>query len=292
MYRMKRLLVILGLQLLAFWEVWHWYVTRAVYSWDQPWGVLAFVAAIVFLIVSRKPLPQNERSLWLPAVLILVYAATYFVLPPLGRALIAFTAVAVTASLLRFGKAFHAGLFGLFYLSLPTIPTLQFFGGYPLRIVVAELTAPILRLAGFAVVAEGTCLNWSGHLIWIDAPCSGIKMLWVGLFLTFVVLCLYELPLRKILLLMPLVGIVIMGANVFRAVALFYIEAGVLDFPAWSHEYAGVIAFVLEAAGIIFTVFFMRRGSIVGAALRGRPSIDSTQGRPRRAAPTVEPNQV
>jgi hypothetical protein len=33
-----------------------------------------------------------------------------------------------------------------------------------------------------------------------------------------------------------------MGANVFRAVALFYIEAGVLDFPAWSHEYAGVIA--------------------------------------------------
>lgn len=260
MFGMKRLLLILGLQLLAFWEVWHWYVTRAVYSWDQPWGVLAFVAAILFLILSQKPLPQDERSLWLPAVLILVYVATYFVLPPLARALIAFTAVAVTASLLRFGKAFHAGLLGLFYLSLPTIPTLQFFGGYPLRIVVAELTAPILRIAGFAVVAEGACLNWSGHLIWIDAPCSGIKMLWVGLFLTFVVLCLYELPLRKILLLMPLVGIVIMGTNVFRAVALFYIEAGVLDFPAWSHEYAGVIAFALEAAGIVFTVFFLQRG--------------------------------
>jgi exosortase/archaeosortase family protein len=260
MYGMKRLLLVLGLQLLAFGEVWHWYATRAVYSWDQPWGVLAFVAAILFLIVSRKPLPQHDRSLWLPAVLILVYAATYFVLPPLARALIAFTAVAGTASLLRFGKAFHAGLFGLFYLSLPTIPTLQFFGGYPLRIIVAELTAPILRIAGFAVVAEGTCLNWSGQLIWIDAPCSGIKMLWVGLFLTFVVLCFYELPLRKTLLLMPLVGIVILGANVFRAVALFYIEAGVLDFPAWSHEYAGVIAFVLEATGIVLTIGFNCRG--------------------------------
>ena len=167
---MKRLALILGLQLGAFWEVWHWYVTRAVYSWDQPWGVVAFVAAILFLILSRRPLPQNERSLWLPAVLILVYAATYFALPPLARAMIAFTAVAVTASLVRFGKAFHAGLFGLVYLSLPTIPTLQFFGGYPLRIVVADLTAPILRIAGFAVVAEGTCLNWSGQLIWIDAP--------------------------------------------------------------------------------------------------------------------------
>ena len=267
MYGMKRLLLILGLQLLAFWEVWHWYVTRAVYSWDQPWGVVAFVAAILFLIVSRKPLPRNDRSLWLPAALILVYAATYFVLPPLARAMIAFTAVAVTASLLRFGKAFHAGLFGLFYLSLPTIPTLQFFGGYPLRIVVAELSAPILRIGGFAVVADGTCLNWSGQLIWIDAPCSGIKMLWVGLFLTFVVLCFHELSLRKTLLLMPLVGVVIMGANVFRAVALFYIEAGVLDFPAWSHEYAGVIAFVLEAVGIISAVFFMQRRKVCDVTL-------------------------
>jgi len=257
---MKRVPLILGLQLVAFWEVWHWYVTRAVYSWDQPWGVVAFVAAILFLIVSRKPLPQNERPLWLPAALILVYVVTYFVLPPLARAMIAFTAIAVTASLLRFGKGFHAGLFGLVYLSLPTIPTLQFFGGYPLRVVVAEFTAPILRMAGFGVVAEGTCLNWSGKLIWIDAPCSGIKMLWVGLFLTFVVLCFHELPLRKVLLLMPLVAIVIMGANVFRAVALFYIEAGVLDFPAWSHEYAGVVAFVLEAAGIISLVFMLRKG--------------------------------
>jgi len=56
------------------------------------------------------------------------------------------------------------------------------------------------------------------------------------------------------------VGIVIMVANVFRAVALFYIEAGVLDFPVWSHEYAGVIAFMLEAAGIISLVSTLRKG--------------------------------
>src|SRR5262249_45077340 len=156
---------------------------------------------------------------------------------PLARATVAFTALAVSLSSLRFGKAFHSGLFGLFYLSLPTIPTLQFFGGYPMRMIVSEVTAPILRLNGFAVTAEGTCLNWAGHLIWIDAPCSGIKMLWVGLFLTFVVLCLYELPLLKTFLLLPLVGIVIMVANIFRAMALFYIEAGVLDMPSWGHEY-------------------------------------------------------
>ena len=85
-------------------------------------------------------------------------------------------------------------------------------------------------------------------------------MLWVGLLLTFVVLCFHELSLRKTLLLMPLVGIVIMAANVFRAVALFYIEARVLDFPAGSHECAGVIAFILEAVGIISLVFTVRKG--------------------------------
>jgi exosortase/archaeosortase family protein len=259
---MKRLLLILSIQVLAFWDTWRWYVSRAVYSWDQPWGVLALIAAIVFLVASRKPWPQTERSLLLPTLLTIFYAATYLPFGPLARATVAFTAIAVTMSSLRFGKSFHPGLFGLFYLSLPTLPTLQFFGGYPLRVVVAELTAPILRLNGFAVAPEGTCLNWAGRMIWIDAPCSGIKMLWVGLFLTFVVLCLYELPLLKTLLVLPLAGVVILITNVFRAVALFYLEADVLSLPSWGHEYAGVIAFMLEAAGIIAVVWLMRRRSV------------------------------
>ncbi|HET6972631.1 MAG TPA: archaeosortase/exosortase family protein [Pyrinomonadaceae bacterium] len=259
---MKRLLLIVGLQVFAFWDVWRWYVSRAVYSWDQPWGVLALIAAIVFLLASRQPGPPADRSLLLPTLLTIFYMATFLSFGPLARATVAFTALAVTTSSLRFGKSFHPGLFGLFYLSLPTLPTLQFFGGYPLRVVVAEITAPILRMSGFAVIPEGTCLNWAGKLIWIDAPCSGIKMLWVGLFLTFVVLCLYELPLLKTLVLLPLVGVVILVTNVFRAVALFYIEAGVLNTPSWGHEYAGVIAFVLEAAGIIGIVLRLRRGNV------------------------------
>ncbi|HEU4509836.1 MAG TPA: archaeosortase/exosortase family protein [Pyrinomonadaceae bacterium] len=264
---MKRILLIVGLQLLAFWDVWRWYVSRAVYSWDQPWGLLAFVAAFAFLFVSKKPLPAGERSLLVPALLIAVYAATYFFLPPLGRALIAFTALAATLSSLRFGRTFHAGLFGLFYLSLPTLPTLQFFGGYPLRLVVAGMTAPILRIAGFAVVMEGTCLNWGGKLIWIDAPCSGIKMLWVGMFLTFALLCLYELPAIKTLSLISLAFVVIVLGNVFRALALFYIEAGVLRMPSWGHDYAGVVAFVLEAAGIVSIMYLLRKENVCGPAV-------------------------
>jgi len=267
---MKRILLIAGLQLIAFWDVWLWYLARAAYSWDQPWGLLAFAAALAFLFVSKKPLPAGERSLLVPALLVLVYAATYFFLPPLARAVIAFTALAATLSSLRLGRTFHPGLFGLFYLSLPAIPTLQFFGGYPLRLVVAGLTAPILRIAGFAVVVEGTCLNWGGKLIWIDAPCSGIKMLWVGMLLTFLLLCLYELPAVKALMLLFLAFVVIVVGNVFRAVALFYMEAGVLSMPSWGHDYAGVVAFVLQAAGIISIMFILRRENVCG------PEVSST----------------
>lgn len=264
---MKRILLIGGLQLLAFWDVWRWYVSRAVHSWDQPWGLLAFVAAFVFLFTSRKPLPREERSLLVPAALIVLYIATYSVFPPLARAIVAFTAVAATASVLRFGKLFHPGLYGLFYLSLPALPTLQFFGGYPLRVVVAGLTAPILRIGGFAVVPEGTCLNWAGRLIWIDAPCSGIKMLWVGMFLTFALLCLYELPIIKSVLLVLLTFAVVIAANVFRAVALFYIETRVFEMPSWGHEYAGVVAFIFEAAGIVSILLMLQKRNVCGGAV-------------------------
>lgn len=264
---MKRILLLVGLQLIAFWEVWQWYVSRALYSWDQPWGLLAFVAAFVVLFTSKKPLPAKAPSLLIPTLLIGVYAATYFVFPPLARAAIAFTAFAVTLTSLRFGKLFHPGVMGLFCLSLPTIPSLQFVGGYPLRIIVAQVAAPILRLGGFAVVPEGTCLNWAGKLIWIDGPCSGIKMLWVGMFLTFVLICLYDLPIVKSLLLMPMAVVVIIAGNVFRGVALFYLESGILNMPWWGHDYAGVVSFVFQGVAIVAIVFRLRKGTVCAGAV-------------------------
>ncbi len=261
---MTRILLIVGLQLVAFWPVWRWYVSRLVDSSDQPWGLLALVTAFLFLLRTSAA-PRKESSLLPVTITIVLYSATYSLLPPLARAAIAFTAIALTISSLCFGKSFHFGLLGLLYLSLPLLPSLQFFGGYPMRVVVAEVTAPILRLAGFAVASEGTCLNWAGQLIWIDAPCSGIKMLWVGLYLTFALVCLYELPAVKTALLLPLAFVVIMAGNVFRAVALFYLEAGVLRMPSWGHEYAGLVSFVLVSAAIVSIVLVLRREKRCGS---------------------------
>ena len=196
----------------------------------------------------------------MPALLVLVYAASYTLLPPLLRALVAVTALGCTASLLRFGRLFHPALLGLLYLALPLIPSLQFYGGYPLRALVAGLVAPLLRLGGYAVTREGTCLNWAGRLIWVDAPCSGVRMLWVGLFVACVLACLYGLrPARTLLALAASFAAIILG-NVLRAAALFYFEAGIVEAPPWAHDYAGLAAFA--AVAVFITLAVRRIGGI------------------------------
>ena len=133
--------------------------------------------------------------------------------------------------------------------------------------LVAGLAAPILRLGGFAVAQEGTCLNWAGKLIWIDAPCSGVRMLWVGLYLTFALVCIYELRLFKTVVLLTAALFAIIAGNVFRAVALFYFESGVFPMPAWAHDYTGLVAFALVATGIVAALYFIRREKSCGELL-------------------------
>jgi hypothetical protein len=191
---MIRALLIIAAQIIAFWPVWRWYAARVGGSTDEAWGLLPAFACVAYFIWRGKTAESDTVKLELlfPVLLVLTYAASYQFLPPLLRAVVAVTAVGCTASLLRFGRRFHPGILGLLYLSLPLIPSLQFYGGYPLRAFVAMAAAPLLRLGGFAVVQEGTCLNWAGRLIWVDAPCSGIRMLWVGMF----VACAARLSIR------------------------------------------------------------------------------------------------
>jgi exosortase/archaeosortase family protein len=249
-------------QLVAFWPVWRWYVVRVGESADERWGLLALATALFFVFRQKISSQTIERSLTVPSLAVLLYVATYAVFPPLARAGLAFTAIGVTLSLIRFGKSFHPGVLGLLWLSLPLVPSLQFYLGHPLRVIVATLTAPILRLGGFAVVHEGTCLNWNGQLIWIDAPCSGVRMLWAGLYLVLALVCIYELRFLKTLLCLTVAIFVIIAGNVFRAVALFYFESGVFPMPTWAHEYTGLVAFALVATCTVAVVHFIRGNKV------------------------------
>ncbi len=261
--------MLLLLQLAAFWPVWTWYAKRfAAGNGDDQWCLLAGVTAIVFLLIQRKTLATRDikvASTWFISTLFMVaYAAAFHLLPPMLRAVIAVIALGFTLSQCLVRKPPQPAIVGLLLLALPIIPMLQFYLGYPLRMVVGAVTAPLLQLSGLAVVREGTCLNWNGQLISIDAPCSGIKMLWAGMFLLFAVASFYRLTALKTVWAALVATIVIVAGNILRASALFYLEAGVLNLPATinpnlAHAGVGFVTFLFTAIGIVGSVRWLQQ---------------------------------
>lgn len=259
---MTKPLVIIALQLAAFWSVWRWYALRVTSSGDDAWGVLALIVVATLCWFKRKEV-EKDFSLLLPTVFTFLYFVTFPFLPPLLRAVLAMSAIAFTLGNIFFKTRFHFGLFSLSLLSLPLIPSLQFYLGYPMRLIVGFAAAPVLRLGGLAVYAEGSCLNWGGKLIWIDAPCSGVKMLWAGLFLASVLVCFYELKFFKSLLVLITAFAAIIAGNIFRALALFYIEAEIIKTPSWMHEATGVVSFALVGICIAAFVLWLRKANFI-----------------------------
>lgn len=246
---------LLLLQLAAFWPAWQWFWWRMTTCPNEIWEVLplAAVAGMVFLrwnASSNSP-GGTEPDLRMPTALTLLYAVTFPLLPALPRTALALTALTASLSILFLKRRFHLGLWGLMLLSLQLHNGLQFYLGYPLRVFVAAVTAPLLRLSGFNVIREGTCLNWGGELILIDAPCSGIKMLWAGLFLGFLLTTFGNLNTIRTLLVLVCATVIVVFANILRATALFYIESNVISAPAWCHSGIGVLMFAITAIAIV-----------------------------------------
>lgn len=218
---LKRPAVLLAWQLAASWPVWRWYAARVVDGSDEAWGVVALVAALWFIWQERQRAPIVEMDWRLPGVLMLIYAASFHFLTPLPRAGLALGALALTISRGWLGRQLHVGLAGLLLLSLPLLASLQFYLGYPLRALVAAPAAALLRLGGLAVVSEGACLSWGDKLILIDAPCSGIKLLWAGMFLVCTLACSLRLNARRTLAALVLAAPIIVSGNIWRATACF-----------------------------------------------------------------------
>lgn len=242
----------LALQLLACWPVWRWYGARLTDGSDEPWGLVAVALAFALLIGERTP--TREFDLRMPATLMLLYALTFAALSPIFRAALALVALSATLRQLGFTRAASPSWLGLMMLSLPVIPSLQFVVGFPLRALVAMMAAPMLQLVGLPVVREGVALRWAEQLIAVDAPCSGVRMLWTGGVLVCALACWLKLtPVRIVAA--GLGGIVvIVAANVFRTVGLFFVEAHLIALPAWSHAGLGLLIFALATVALIAMV--------------------------------------
>jgi exosortase/archaeosortase family protein len=247
---------------LAFWPVWVWFGAGTVDGSNDSAGLLA-AAAAAWIVLRAPQRPRVRHPLLLPALCVALYGlATAAGMALSARALIAALALAALASAFRMGKRLDVALCALCVLALPLAATLQFYFGYPLRVVAGDLSVLMLRMNGLAVVREGAMLAWDGRLIAIDAPCSGIKMLWAGLFLACALAAGARLSAPRTLLAVALAAGVVVAANAVRAAALFYMETGLVRLPHWAHGGMGVVCFAGATLAILALV----------QAIKGRPA--------------------
>jgi exosortase/archaeosortase family protein len=241
---------LLLVQLLAFWPVGRWYILRLIDPSDEPWGIIALGTALLIVFLNRAEKRPVKVKLIIPILLLLFYSVTFSLLPPLLRAAIAVTALGCTLSSLYLGHTFQPGILGLLLLSLPVIPSMQFYLGYPLRIITGKLSVILLQLTGFPVALEGVAFNWNGELVWIDVLCSGVRNMWAGMCLTFALTAFYNFGAKKTTLVTGFSLLALIIANTLRSTALFYIEAGIVAVPWWVHKGIGMLVFLFAAIAI------------------------------------------
>ena len=241
-------LMLVGMSV-AGWPVWRWYLLRMTDGSDEPWGVLAIVSLVVLRLRDGAPQQLSARRFVLPAAVLAIYAICYPILPPLVRAILVLAAFG--AVLLR-GPGV-AGQAGLLALSLPLMATMQFYLGFPLRLLAAEASTVVLGFCGYSVVREGTLLHWAGETVMVDAPCSGIQMLWFGLYLASLLAAFYRLTVARASICGAAAVVIVVLANMVRATALFFKEAQIVSLADWTHAGIGVALF-FGAAWLITSI--------------------------------------
>jgi exosortase len=249
--------LVLAAHVLCFWPVWLWYVARMTDGSDEPWGIAALIAALLLTWPKRDAwtLRTDDPLLCTAALLTFAYAAAVPFAPPLARAALAMAALACSWVSIAGLRSKLAPVVMLFALSLPVIASLQFFLGYPLRAITTAGSSLTLQIVGFAVERSGTALLWQGHTILVDAPCSGVRMLWTGAALACV-MALYRdsIGWRSLMTALLLSGLAALLANIVRAAALFVLETRAAPVSDLLHSGVGAATFALTAALIVLIV--------------------------------------
>ena len=237
------------LHALAFWPVWRWYAERLDDGGDERWALVALgSAAFVSWPARGFRLDSRDRLLTLSIAVTFIYALAAPFAPPLVRAMLAMSALAATWTSIAGARDRLPAVIALLVLSVPVIESLQFYAGYPLRLITAAGATGLLNLAGLDVARVGTNMSLGSHLVLVDAPCSGVRMLWTAC----VLVCVLVAQRARIgalqlacagLLAVPLV----LAANSLRAALLFVVETRAEPPPAFWHSAIGVASFTLLA---------------------------------------------
>ncbi len=250
--------------LAACWPVGRWYALRMTDGGDDAWGLLALATLAAIQAARHRRAVRSEVKMTdgrgpVPAgvlALLAAYAVAFAFVPPLVRAAIAVAALGCLLHDRRWGGPLPAGGWGLLLLGLPLLASLQYYLGYPLRVLAARLTIPLLGMLGVPVAAQGIGLLWRGELVLVDAPCSGLRMLWAGVYLALALAAWFGLSWRRTAA-AALGGVaVVVAGNGVRSAALFVKETGLAPLPDWAHAGIGLLVFAACAAALAAWVHF------------------------------------
>lgn len=247
----RPVVALLGGLVLALWPHWIYMARRMVDGSDEPWGILALATVLVLVARDRAELSVPTRSALVASAALAVVAATAsLVLPDLAAAAVAMLALALFL-VQAMPRRPATPLVALLLLALPVIASLQFYLGFPLRVLTAHATTVLLALAGVDASAAGAAILHHGTTVLVDAPCAGIGMLWVGSYTAALLSYLARAGVARTATNAVAAALLVLAANVARNAALFFPEAGLVQWPAWSHEAIGLAALALAVVPIV-----------------------------------------
>ena len=155
-----------------------------------------------------------------------------------------------------------APVLGLAVLALPLLSSLQFYAGFPLRVLTAEASRWLLA-PWFGVLREGSSLLVDGRLIVVDAPCSGVQMAWAGYFSACAIALAVGRGNRAFLLRLPCVGALVLAGNVLRNSLLVALEASGHAVAPWLHQSLGLALLAGVCAAIAACMAWPERHEVL-----------------------------
>ena len=253
----------IALHALALWPHGVYLVQRAVDGSDDPLGLLALAAVAAWVVWHRSGLRLTPRIGWLAASMVLALAANgawWMGVTALLSSLLA--ALSLVCALFAWGPAAQprAPLAGLVVLALPWIASLQFYLGFPLRVITAQLSAWGLQLAGYEAARSGASMVVNGQLVIVDAPCSGVQMAWLAYFTACSVAGTVGQPDRVFLRRAAWVGAIVLAGNVLRNGVLVALESRPAGLSAAWHEAIGLVV-LAAVCGAVFAMMQRKEDS-------------------------------
>lgn len=267
----------LALQASALLPTWLWMARRATDGSDDPLGLLALAALGLLVWRERHALRAAPVLGWMAAAGFGTLAATALrnglgpvpALPPLASALVAVLALAAGLLALLPRRVAAAPVLGLAVLALPLLASLQFYVGYPLRLICAEASRLLLSPLFVQVQREGASLLVDGMPVIVDAPCSGVQMAWFAYFVACSVALWCGVSNRTFLARLPVVCASVLAGNIVRNSLLIGLEGGGMAPSPFMHEAIGLALLALVCGAVVVLMAprrVRRHGSLVDLA--------------------------